>query len=392
MEQTEYKEPLPFSMSEYESRVAKVKDEMDKRGLDVLMIFKPENYYYLTGFRGPHWFYTCLVFPREKDPMFILPLIEVPNARASSWVQRIEPFGTSLPVGSSAKDDPVAYVAQLLKNERLDKKTIGIELDTYWQTPLMYERLRQNLPDTRFVDSTVIIDSIRIIKSEAELDYMRQAGKILSKAMYAGINAVDEGKTENDVAAAVWDTLLAEGSEPISLGPFITSGPRTALHCRSWMNRRLNEGEPVYIEFPAAVKQYNVPMLRIVAVGEPSKEFREMRDVISEATYRGLNALKPGVTAGQVHDAIRETINQAGYEDYFVWGSAYSIGIGIPPRWSSFPFIQEKDALILQPGMVFHMVPVLMRHGMLVGESEPVAVTSAGYELLANVERKLFIR
>lgn len=392
MEKEEYKEPLPFSMAEYEARVTKVKGEMDKSGLDVLIIFKPENYYYLTGFRGPHWFYTCLIFPREKDPILTLPLIEVPNAQSASWVSHIQPFGTSLPYGASAKDNPVAHTAQLLKNEGLDKGTIGIELDAYWQTPLMYDRLRQSLPDTRFVDSTVMIDNLRAIKSEAELNYIRQAAKILTKSMYAGINAVGEDKTENDVAAAIWDTLMAEGGEPMAVMPYITSGPRTALHCRSWSNRRLNKGNPVYIEFSAAVKQYNVPMLRIVAVGEASKELREMRNVISEATYRGLDVVKHGVTATEVHDAIKGTIKKGGYGDYFVWGSAYSVGVGFSPRWSATPFIQENDPMILQSGMVFHMVPVLMHHGMLVGESEPVVVTSTGCELLANVERKLFVK
>jgi len=392
MNSTDFKEQLPFSMSEYEARVTKVKDEMGRRSLDVLMVFKPENYYYLTGFRGPHWYYTCFILPNDRDPIITLPLIEVTNAKSSSWIKRIEPFGTSLPYGTSAKDDPVGHIAQLLKREQLEKKTIGIELDAYWQTPLMYERLRQNLPDTRFVDSTAIIDSLRAVKSEAELNYMRQAGQILTKAMYAGINAAGEDKTENDVVAAIWSGLIGGEGEPMCAMPYVTSGPRKALHCRSWANRRLSKGDPVYIEFPAAVKQYNVPMLRLVSIGEPSTELQQMRDAISEATERGLNALKPGVAAAEVHNVIKGTIQSYGYEDQFVWGSAYSIGTAVMPRWSATPFIQENDPTILQPGMVFHMVPVLMHHGMLVGESEPVTVTDKGFELLAKVERKLFIK
>jgi Xaa-Pro dipeptidase len=389
MEERELKRELSFSMSEYESRVAKVKEEMDKRGLEVLMVFKPENYYWLTGFTGAYYAYVCLIFSKKKDPIFILPLLEERNAKVLSWVEHTEPWSV---FAEPPKNDPVAHTARVLRNEGLDKGTIGIELNAWWQTPLMYEQLRQHLAETKFVESTSLIDNFRAIKSEAELECLRMAGRILTKAMYAGINAVGEDRTENDVVAAIWQVLLSDGSEPMSGMPLISSAYRTALTHNSWCNRRLNRGDPVFIEFGAAVKRYHATMMRTVAVKEPSKEFREMFDVTCEALNRGIEAVKPGVTSGEVDDVVRGTIRKLGYGDYFLHRSAYSIGIGFAPSWLAAPFIKEKDPTVLQPGMVFHMVPVVFRYGMGIGLSEPIAVTNTGCEILANVERKLFIK
>jgi len=98
------------------------------------------------------------------------------------------------------------------------------------------------------------------------------------------------------------------------------------------------------------------------------------------------------VTSGEVDDAVRGTIRKRGWGDYFLHRTAYSIGIGFDPTWASSPGIKEKDPTVLQPGMTFHMVPTLNRYHLGIGLSEPLVVTESGCELLANVERKLFVK
>lgn len=386
----DFKEPLPFSMGEYESRVNRAKEEMDKQGLDTLILFKPENYYYLTGHRGAAYDdYVCLIFPREKDPIFVMSLLEVDCAKVLSTVTRIEPYSV---FAEPPKNEPVPHVVNVLKNEGLDKGTIGVELNAWAQTPAMYEQLRAGLADTTFKDCTFMTDGLRVIKSETEVNYMRQAGRILTKAMYAAVNAVGEDRSENDVVGAIMDTLLAEGCDPGCFLPLVSSGYRTALTHNSWCDRRMKRGEPVFIEFAGVAKQYHAPMMRTVAVGEASKEVKEIMDVVIEALNRGIEAIKPGVTSGEVDEAVRGTIKKRGWYDYFLHRTAYSIGIGFDPSWASAPGIKEKDPTVLQPGMTFHMVPTLNHYHMGIGLSESIAVTETGCELLADVERKLFVK
>jgi Xaa-Pro dipeptidase len=386
----DFKEPLPFSMDEYESRVNRAKEEMDKQGLDTLILFKPENYYYLTGHRGAAYDdYVCLIFPREKEPIFVMSLLEVDCAKVLSTVTRIEPYSV---FAEPPKNEPVPHLVSVLKGEGFDKGTIGVELNAWWQTPLQYEQLREGLPHTRFQDCTFLVDGLRAIKSEAELNYMRAAGKILTKAMYAAINAVGEDISENEVVWRIMDSLLVEGCDPGCFLPLVSSGYRTALTHNTWSDRRMKRGEPVFIEFAGVVKQYHTPMMRTVAVGEVTDEVKGIMDVVIEALNRGIEAVKPGVTSGEVDEAVRGTIKKRGWYDYFLHRTAYSVGIGFVATWASPPGIKEKDPTILQPGMTFHMVPTLNRYHMGIGLSEPIAVTETGCELLANVERKLFVK
>ncbi len=386
----DFKEKLPFSMAEYESRVKRAKQEMDKRGLDTLILFKPENYYYLTGHRGAAYDdYVCLIFPREKEPIFVMSLLEVDCALVLSTVKRIEPYSV---FAAPPRNEPVPHLVSVLKSEGFDKGTIGVELNAWWQTPLQYEQLRQGLPNTTFKDCTSLVDGLRAIKSEAELNYMRAAGKIITKAMYAAINAVGEDRSENEVVKAIWNTLLDAGCDPPKGIPLVSSGYRTALTHNTWSDRRMKRGEPVFIEFGGAVYQYHTPMMRTVAVGEVTKEVKEIMDVVIEALNLGIEAVKPGVTSGEVDEAVRGTIKKRGWYEYFLHRTAYSVGIGFVATWASSPGIKEKDPTVLQPGMTFHMVPTLNRYHMGIGLSEPIAVTDRGCELLAQVERKLFVK
>jgi Xaa-Pro aminopeptidase len=383
------KQPLPFEMSEFDRRMKRVREEMAGQGVDVLMVFKPENYFYLTAFQGAYYAYVCLILPIEGEPIFVVPALEELNVLALTWVKRTAPYSVFAP---PPLNDPAAHTAQVLKEEGFDKKRIGIELGSWWQTPAQYEQLQKALPSSEFVDASGLIDGVRVIKSEPELACIRKAGEILTDAMYEGINAIMDGRTENDIASKIVERLMLRGSDPASFWPTVSSGPRTALPHNVWAGRRFKPGDPIFIEFGGVVNRYHATMMRTAVIGPPSKELKEMFDVTCEALNRGIEAVKPGVTSGEVDGVVRGTIRKAGYGDCFRHRSAYTIGIGFPPSWVEAPFIKENDPAILQPGMVFHMVPVVFRHNMGIGLSEPIAVTEKGCQVLASVERKLFIR
>ena len=104
----------------------------------------------------------------------------------------------------------------------------------WWQTPSQYQQLQATLSSTEFVDATGLIDGVRVIKSEPELACIREAGKILTDAMYEGINTITDGRTENDVASKILERLMLRGSDPVAFWPTVSSGPRTALPHNVW--------------------------------------------------------------------------------------------------------------------------------------------------------------
>jgi Xaa-Pro dipeptidase len=120
-----------------------------------------------------------------------------------------------------------------------------------------------------------------------------------------------------------------------------------------------------------------------------------MAEVSKEGLNLAIEAIKPGVTAGEVDRVCRDHIRKAGYAEYFQHRTGYSIGIGFPPDWGEgrTQSIKEGDPTPLQPGMVFHLIPDLkvVNEGGVVF-SETVLVTEKGHEVLTRYPQELFYK
>ncbi|HZU17359.1 MAG TPA: M24 family metallopeptidase, partial [Candidatus Dormibacteraeota bacterium] len=118
-------------------------------------------------------------------------------------------------------------------------------------------------------------------------------------------------------------------------------------------------------------------------------------DACSRALDAAIAAIRPGVTAGSVHDAGQRVIDQAGFEPNFRKRLGYSVGVGFAPDWGEghILHLSREDPTVLEPGMVFHLPPALRRYAVVgVGCSETVAVTADGAEVITDFPRELAIR
>ena len=105
-------------------------------------------------------------------------------------------------------EHPMDYVCDCLKELNLDKKTIAVEMDNYYFTALAYERLKRGLPNAKFVDGNLLVNWVRIIKSENEIELQKRAGKIVEKAMQAAIDALEPGVRQCDVVAKIYEAQI----------------------------------------------------------------------------------------------------------------------------------------------------------------------------------------
>lgn len=381
-------EKYPFYMQEYKDRVERVRGEMDKQGFDALLIFAPQNMYYLTGYTTLGYYeQQALLLPRDGEPTLIVRLLEDMNIRETSWVKRSITF--------TDDEDPLTVMATTLKTERLKGKRIGAEADS-WKcrmTHYSFEKLKKAsgvklVPIGPF--GTGPIEKCRLIKSKREIEFIRRAAEIASKAMRTGISNVREGINENIVAAEVWRELLKNGSEYPAHQPFVVGGPRSGQAHATYAARKLKKGDVVFFEIGASVKRYHGALSRSTTVGEPSKKVKEISEIAKKSLDEAVRAIRPGVTAEAVDNACWEGLLKAGYGKYR-HRCGYSIGI----EWGEGDLmsLRQGELSVLKPGMVFHMpgsttlVPGLGG----IGFSETVLVTKTGHEVLTNVERKLFI-
>ena len=376
-----------FSLNEYRRRIDALRLRMEASGVDLMLVHTPENLYYLTGYQTPgYYWYQTLVVPIDREPVFITRLLEASNVEHLSWVEDSRPYGDS--------DDWVEATREVIAGLGAASGRIGVEKESWFLTLRDFERLSAMLPSAGFVDCSGLVEENRVIKSPAELVYMREAARAAEAGMAAGIEACAAGATENEVAAAVHDAQIRAGSEYTGLPPFITSGSRSALGHATWYRRAIEPGDTVFLEIPGCVNRYHAAMMRNVFLGQPPERVLEATEVMVEALESTIRFIRPGVAAHDAHHLCRRAIEDAGMGLSFNHRAAYSIGIGFAPDWGEGQIISINDGerRPLQAGMTFHLIPLVYIPGLAsVAVSETILVTESGCEALTTgIDRRLF--
>jgi len=380
---------LAFDVVEFQERLFRIRKRMEERDISLLLVDTPENVTYLTGLEtAGYYMYECAVVPINHDIRLVLRRGEVPNALTTTWLkeENLVPYDDT--------QDPIQVVSDIAKT-LVGKGKIAIEKDSNFMSVNRYQRLRSYLGNAELVDGSSIVLEERKIKSPQEVEKIKKAAQIVSVAMERAVEAIEPGKNENEIAAVILATLINEGSGFLGMEPFVNSGPRTGIMHASWQGREIQNNEPVLIEIGGCVNRYHAALMRTVLLGTVPKELRYWADVAIEALEAAIEAIRPGVTAGQVDQACREVIEKAGLYEKFRKRTGYSIGLAYAPDWGEGHFLslQKDDPTILKPGMTFHMPPALREYGKYgFGVSETVLVTETGCEVLTQVPNRLICK
>lgn len=376
---------LPFSDKEYGCRLEAVRRLMERRGLDALLSFTPENLYYLTGHDTPGYYYlqACVV-THDQDPVILTRKIESFNTVGRSWKRKVCPFGDT--------ENPVDVLVALLGELGCVGKRIGIESSAWFISSAQYLDLTHQLERTNsvLVDATGLVEELRMIKSEEELVYIREGAKICSTAMQTAFDNSHAGANENDIASATVAKLIEQGGEYAGLPPFISTGPRTTLVHSTWAGRSLQEGDVLAYELPGVRARYCGALYRTGVVGKPSAEIQLGCDMLIELLNELLSAIVPGKPINDVHQVCLDVYKRYGFPSSR--RSAYGLGINYPPDWGEGHIISftEKETRLLQPGMVFHVGSGLYEYPKYqLAFTESVIVTEKGCEVITDFPREL---
>lgn len=379
---------LAFSIKEFQGRLERVQGGMKERGITLLLVHTPENVYYLSGHQSPgYYMYMCLMVPLEGKPTLVLRRGELGNAWTYSWLDNLVLYDDT--------DDPVLKTVQVLRDQGLGVEKIGIEYSSWFLTIDNYIKLKELLPQVALIDASGLIEESRMVKSAAEIEYIKGACRAASKAIEMAVDSIRVGTNEDEVAAAMFRGLCLCGSEYLGMEPFVASGPRSGSMHSAWSGRVIREGDSVLLEVAGAKNRYHGALMRTVYVGNPPSRVKEWSEICIEALNAAIAAIKPGVTSGYVDEACRSVIEKAGLFEKFRKRTGYSIGIAFAPDWGEGKImsLQKDDKRILKAGMVFHMPPALREYGEFgVGFSETVLVTDNGCEVLTNYPRQLIIK
>ncbi|MEJ1180446.1 MULTISPECIES: M24 family metallopeptidase [unclassified Pseudarthrobacter] len=376
---------LAFPREEYEGRVQRAIRTANDLGLDALLLTTTPSIGYVTGAD------TCM------PPTYLAALV---TADGDLVIQCAEPeVGTIL--RHSIVDDLIVFpwtdvasaagaMVQLLQERGLSSAKIGMELSSpenfgpSGTDVATYQELTSLLTGLEVVDVAGEVMELRLIKSAAELDMMRAAGRISTEAALHALGVAAEGVSENEVAAEAYAFATRAGSNAMSIDPIVATGERTGLMPHlPYRNNILRAGDPVFLEMTGTVWRYNAPIMRSAVIGRPSKQV----EALSVATLEVLDilfaAIKPGRTGDDIARLAVPVWKQVP-DAFFHGGYGYAIGMGFQPTWTENPvYIELGGERVLEPGMTFHLaINPWVPGGEGIGFSESIVVTESGCELL----------
>ncbi len=384
---------LDFSVAEYQARMAKARKLMDEKGLDFLFLTQAENIIYFTGYRtilfSSKFRPFLAVVPKDSDPVLILPLLEGGVGAKVSWYDDIRLWG-GLP--GLAGEDPLAVAVDVIKEKGLAKAKAGVEMSTGQRLAMTYEQfsdLRSKLPDLEFVDCAPVIWGTRIIKSQKEIEYLREAGRITSVACNAAVEASREGVSELEIQKVLGATMMREGADvPGFL--VIASGPERYNMINPYATTRtFKKGDMVNLDIGAIYKGYWSDMTRGYFIGQVSDEQKAFFEAALEIFQAAVAQVRPGAKVSDVDRAAEETIVRLGYKENMFHRTGHSLGLEV----HELPSVAPGDETILEPGMILAVEPGIydFRIGAFRNE-DTVAVTEDGYEYLTTSSRELIVR
>ena len=372
---------MNFSHSEYASRLAALRLQMQRQQLDLVLYFGQEAANYFGGFyTHGHFANTMFAVPLSGEPFMVLRALEEAAGRSTSWLTELHLF--------QDHEDPFEIARQTLVSKGLASARIACDTHSWYLTVERYAALKTALPGATFVDEGGIADQLRTVKTLSEIDYLRSASATVDAAMQAAIAATGAGVGERTVAAAMAAARIEAGSD-LPIDGVLTTGPRTLQGHGGWTDRVIQAGDPFLYEFHGIVNHYWARSLRSGVVGRANAQQLDIAAKVIQAQDAMIAKLVPGGSSREADAACREVMITSGLKDRaeYTRRLGYSLGINFRPSPGEMicGFTPTIDFEI-RAGMTFMLL--CSHEGIGIGDM--VAVTENGPELLTRLPRKYY--
>ena len=388
---------MSFSKNEYKDRLKKVQLSMQEKGIELLISQDTANINYLTGYDAWSFYYAqCVIVHINADePICFVRAQDAGGAFIKTYLKKEniiiydEKYIHTWPL------HPYDALVHLIKKNKWDKLNIGVEMDAHYFTAYCYEKLKQGLPNASIIDSDRLVNWVRFVKSDAEIDFMKKAAVISENAMKTAMEIINPGIRQCDAVAEIQKSLFKGtseyGGEYASITTLLPSGKGTSASHLTASDDKFKKGEATVVELSGTFKRYHAPMARTVNIGKPEKKKIDAMNATNEALEAGIAASKPGNTANDVAQNFWNVLDKYNIKKESRTG--YSIGIGYPPDWGEHTVnISKGDMTILKPNVCYHMIAVMQFGEWGVEASESIRITENGNELLCNFSRDLHVK
>jgi Xaa-Pro dipeptidase len=387
-----------FQRDEYQARINETKERMDDGGVDVLIVSDPANMNYLTGYDGWSFYVpqTVVVTIDLETPLWIGRGMDVAGARHTTFLNEEDIIGYPDDYVQNPIKHPMNFVADEIKRRGWEKRAIGVEMDAYYFSARGFVALQKDLSGADIKDANLLVSWVRLVKSDAEIKYMQQAGKISEKVMQTALDHLAPGVRECDAVAEVYRTQMVGtpefGGDYPAIVPMMPTGEKTSAPHLTWTDEPYENNQAVNLELAACCHRYHSPLARTAYLGKnPPEKLQSLAKHTVEGLNLTLESIKPGMCCEEVELVWREHIAKAGLKKESRIG--YSLGLNYPPDWGEHTAsLRPGDKTVLAPNMTFHMILGMWMDDYGFECSESLRVTEKGCETFADFPRKLFVK
>jgi ectoine hydrolase len=389
---------LAFSLDEYHRRIARVRNAMAAKGVDVVIVSDPSNMAWLTGYDGWSFYvHQAVLLGHEGEPVWFGRGQDANGAKRTCFMGEDDIIGYPDHYVQSEVCHPMDVLSAILADRGYANAHIGVEMDNYRFSAAAFASLQKHLPNARFVDATGLVNWQRAVKSEAELGYMRNAARLVERMHKRIVEKCEPGIRKCDLVAEIYDASLRYdeqlgfGGDYPALVPLLPSGEDASAPHLTWDDAPMKKGEGTFFEIAGVCRRYHCPLSRTVFLGKPTDTFLDAEKAVLEGMDAGLEAAKAGNRTEDIANAFFAVLRKHGITKDNRAG--YPIGLSYPPDWGERTMsIRPGDKTVLEENMTFHFMTGLWMESWGFEITESIVIGENGPECLANVPRKLFVK
>lgn len=380
---------LHFTEAELADRRRRACEAMRARKLDALLMFRQESMFYLTGYDTfGYVYFQTIVLTADGRMVLLTRSADLRQAHFTSVVSDIRIWTDR--EGANPAEDLKAILAELgLQGGRL-----GVEYEAYGLTARNGKRLEAALAGfATLEDASDLVTRIRLVKSPAELAYVRRAAELADAAWSKAVELARPGAFEGDILGAMQNEIFKGGGDDPANEFIIGSGPG-ALMCRYFSGRRhLDAEDNLTLEFAAAYRHYHSCLFRTIRLGKPPARQLSLYSAARDALAACEAALRPGSTMGDVFDAHARTLDRAGLSSHRLNACGYALGTTYAPNWMDWPMFYAGNPVAIEPGQVFflHMIVFDSENGLPASVGRTSIVGASGAEPLSKADLALTV-
>lgn len=355
--------------------IARLKRRIVDAGLDAIVAISPENVTYVSGFVVPsqslmRWRHAAVIVTADGRISMVAIDMEATTVKAHAGID-------DLRIYREFSDEPMDKLADALKDLKLDRGKVGIELE--FLPAKDFATLQKNVPGVRWIAGDAIFNKARQIKTPNELDLLRSLSKLTDRALGDALTSAKVGMSEMELAGTLLTSLFGGGAESYKL-MIIASGERSQFPNVGPTDRKLQKGDIIRMEIFGQKNGYLTGVCRTAVVGDATPEQYKIWSNLIECKYLVLDLIKPGASCPEIYRKFLQKFSELGFEPIsFV---AHGIGLHLHEE----PYMGRYGNEIVEAGMVGAFEPLVYIPGRFGMQNKDMfCVTESGCELLSDV-------